>query len=279
MRFSLPMRAFALAVLLAAPSFLPACKGCGAGEGAGDAGSGAAAAPVPAPAGLVVEGTLAEPNLLWTSLQKGVGGVVSLLPRTLGGLVTALGSIDPALSPEIDGARPAYGVVATTAAGPSTVGYAAAVKLTDERRVRARLFEGNEARYSGKDVAGMTLLVPKGGGTLPVVAAVAPGGFLVLARSEGDLAALGPYAHRTLPSRPCRQALSTSRAPRSPVPARGSAPCGARSVTRRRSKRSARGKRTEAARPTSPILAPSSRRRTRSCATPSVSRAGSSAPR
>lgn len=184
--------------LLGLLGLFPACRGCGAGEGAGDAAV-TVAAPVPAPEGLLAEATLADPNLFWTGLQKGVGGVIALLPRTLGGLVTSLGGIDPGLATEIEGGQRAYAVAAATPAG---FGYAAAVKLGDERRARARLFEGNESRYVGKDVAGMTLLVPKGGGTLPVVAAVAPGGFLVLARSEADLAGLGPYVHRTLPTRP-----------------------------------------------------------------------------
>jgi len=150
---------------------------------------------VPAPEGVWLEGAVYDPNGMWNKVQKGVAGILSLLPPTVGGLVTALGSVDSALSLEVDGTSPAYGVASGT-------GYAVAVKLNDERRARALLFEGQAAKYTGRDVAGMTLLTPKGGGSMAASAALAHGGYLVLARNEAELSRLGPYVYRTLPTHP-----------------------------------------------------------------------------
>src|SRR5438105_4605610 len=122
--------------------------------------SSAAEAPVPAPDGLLAEGTFSTPNASWGKVQRGVGGYVGILPSTLGGLVTTATGLDPTLGPEIDGNAPAY--VAVADAGGHAA-WAIAVKLVDARRARGGLVDGDAARYTARDAAGLTELVPKAG--------------------------------------------------------------------------------------------------------------------
>ncbi|WP_394827011.1 hypothetical protein [Pendulispora albinea] len=192
---------FCLACLVSLFMALAGGLGCKKSDATPDAGQ-VAEPPVPAPEGLLAEAVVVDPNGSWGKVQRGTGGALSLMPMTLGGLVTSLASLDPALGPEIDGTGPAFGALAAGPSGMESIGYAIAVHLLDERRTRGTLFEGPNARYAGRDAAGLTLLVPKAGAPLPVAIALARGGFLVLARNEADLARLGPYVARTLPARP-----------------------------------------------------------------------------
>jgi hypothetical protein len=188
--------AIASAMLAAAAS----CSKCGSKDE--PAATTVTEAPVPAPDGLLGDIYLGSPNGSWTRLQRGVGGATGILPATVGGLIALGFGIDPVFAGEIDGAAPAFGVVA---GDPSDPGWALAVRLYDVRRARGLMVDGDTARFTARDVAGMTELVPKGGA--PAAAsgaglALTRGGFLVVARSSADLARLGPYASRTLPSRP-----------------------------------------------------------------------------
>ena len=184
---------------------LASCSACGKSDAAADAAA-SIDPPVPAPEGLLAEVVVIDPNGSWGKMQRGTGGAISLMPMTLGGLVTSLASLDPSLGPEIDGTAPAFGAVATGPSGMESVSYALAVHLLDERRTRGTLFDGPNARYTARDAAGMTLLVAKGGAgaapVSPVAAAISRGGYLLVARNEAELTRLGPYVARTLPARP-----------------------------------------------------------------------------
>src|SRR5262249_54437377 len=127
-------------------------------------------------------------------------GGFGILPATLGGVVCAFGGLDPTLGPEIDGGAPVVGVVATGDGG--AFGWALAMKLVEPRRAKDVLVGAETARYSPKPAGTMTELAPKGGGSLPVAVAIASGGYLVIARDEADLVRLGPYAYRTMPTKP-----------------------------------------------------------------------------
>ena len=165
--------------------------------------------PVSAPARLLVEAFVSSPNALWTRVQRGVGGAAMLLPSTFAGLLCTLAGLDPAVAFEVDGAAPAFIVLADEAGGGETTfdalpPFAVAMKLLDSRHTRNTVFGGDGAapagRYASKDVGGMHMLVPKNG-PASYGAAITAGGYLVVARSEADLARLGPYAYRTLPTK------------------------------------------------------------------------------
>ncbi|MDB4996613.1 MAG: hypothetical protein JWM74_4045 [Myxococcaceae bacterium] len=190
----------ALALSLLASSACGSCKTDDASSNEVDAAAFAAEPPVPMPEGLVAEATLLDPNPFWGKLQKGVGGALGILPMTLGGLVCAFAGIDPSLGPEIDGTAPAYGVVAE-GGGPGEASWAVAVKLVEPHKAKILLVESENARYQAKTERGMTVLTSKG---LPLHAALAlgNGGWLIVARNPDDLLRLGPYVHRTLPTRP-----------------------------------------------------------------------------
>jgi hypothetical protein len=189
----------ALALSFLASSACGSCKSDDASTEV-DAAVFAAEPPVPAPEGLVAEATLLDPNPFWGKLQKGVGGALGILPMTLGGLVCALGGIDPSLGPEIDGTTPAYAVVAE-GGGPGEASWAVAMKLVEPHKARILLVDSENARYQAKVERGMTILTSKG---LPlhVAMALGNGGWLMIARTPDDLLRLGPYVHRTLPTRP-----------------------------------------------------------------------------
>ncbi|HWL85992.1 MAG TPA: hypothetical protein VNO21_09330, partial [Polyangiaceae bacterium] len=177
--------------------------------------------PVPVPEGLLAEAVVLDPNASWGRVQRGTGGALALMPMNIGGLVTSLAALDPALGPEVDGAAPAFGAVAVGASGALATGdvsYACAVHLLDERRTRGTLFEGPNARYVAREAYGMTLvsLAPSAASAaLPMAIAVSHGGFLVAARNEADLGRLGPYVSRTLPGRTRPNAAMAIDIPRS----------------------------------------------------------------
>ncbi len=158
-------------------------------------------APVAAPDGLLADVFVATPNASWQRVQRGVGGTLGILPSTLGSLTCALAGLDPSLGAEIDGAALATGAIADD---PKDLAWALAMKIAEPRRARDVLFESETARYSPRPIAGggMLLLAPKGGGRLSLAVALAPGGYLVIARNEDDLSRLGPYAYRTVPTKP-----------------------------------------------------------------------------
>ena len=163
--------------------------------------------PVPAPDTLVAEVSVRGPDALWGRLQQGVGGPLGHLPQSLGGALATTAKLDLTVAGEIDGAAPAYAVIAHPG---STFSWVAALRLRDVEHARATLLGGKQPRFSGRIAdGGLTVLGPPGAGdlhdgasTLPYMLALSPLGYLVVARSEADLVTLAPYATRTLPARP-----------------------------------------------------------------------------
>jgi len=143
---------------------------------------------------------MATPNASWTKLQRNIGGAAGLLPASAGGIVCAVAGLDPFVASEIDGAAPIYGVVA---GDPANAGFIIAMKLLDLRKARTVLVDGETARFTPKEDAGVTELVPKGQPSgAPVVVGLSPNGYVLVARRSEDLAKLAPYVTRTLPKRP-----------------------------------------------------------------------------
>jgi len=157
--------------------------------------------PVPAPEGLVAEACMRGPDALWGRLQHGIAGPLAELPPTIGGVLAAGAALDLTLAGEIDGAAPAYGVVARPGRIP---GWLAALKLRDLEHARASLLGGKKPRFSGRTADGglVVLGASPQKPPLPYLLALSPLGYLVIASSEADLVTLAPYATRTLPTRP-----------------------------------------------------------------------------
>ncbi len=130
--------------------------------------------PVDAPAGLVAEAILATPDATWKKAQTAIGGFVLLAPPTFGGILGAAAHM-PALQNIVDGASPAYAVAGE---GGRWV-------------VAAHVVTPSLARSTLADAG-----APEG-------SCVRQAGNFVLVGSDCDaVATLGPYAHRTLPTKP-----------------------------------------------------------------------------
>jgi hypothetical protein len=185
-----------------------ACGSCGhrtEGAGTKDAAVAAAFPPVPMPDGLVAEGWVRAPDALWSRLQNGVSGAVALLPPETGSLVCAGVGLDARLAPLVDGKSTAYFAVAD--APGEGFAWAAAVPLKDSQGARALLLGSDASAYAARTENGMQVLA-RTGRPLDAAAAIAPAtalagqGWLVVARDDADLARLGPYAWRTMPTLP-----------------------------------------------------------------------------
>lgn len=201
-----------VAALLALGS--AACKKCGA-QTEEDASVMAVEPPVPVPDGLIADLYVGSPNLTWQKLQRVVGGPAGILPTSIGGILATVAGLDPALGAEVDGASPAFGAIVGS---PSDPHWALAFRLTDVRRARSALFDGETARFAPKESAGLTLLVGKyDGKTPPFPQALSRGGYLLVAPATADLEMLGPYVSRTLPQRPLPEGAITADLPRSSV--------------------------------------------------------------
>jgi hypothetical protein len=192
--------AFAIAALIAVAS-TTACRKCG--ETPSDDPVQTMKPPAPplaAPSDLLAELVAGTPNASWGKLQRGIGGAVGILPASAGGILCAVAGLDPFVASEIDGAAPAYGVVAGDPANP---GFVLALKLLDLRKARGLLVDGDTSRYSAREAGGVTELLPKGRESAASVAlGLSPDGYFLIARRSEDLVQLAPYATRTLPKRP-----------------------------------------------------------------------------
>jgi len=179
---------------------LSACGSCGSrtsGAGTADAAVAGALPPVPQPDGLVAQGWVRAPDALWARVQNGVSGAVALLPPDVGSLVCAAVGLDPKLAPLVDGKAASY-FVAADAAGEG-LAWAAAIPLKDAQGARALLLGSDASAFTARTEGGMQVLA-RSGKPLEAAAAIAGPSWLVVARNEADLARLGPYAWRTMPT-------------------------------------------------------------------------------
>jgi hypothetical protein len=156
-------------------------------------------APVPAPGTLIAEGTLRDPDAFWSRVHKGGGSALSQVPQSAAGAILAWAGGDPALASLVSGASPFE--IALGDAPDAGVAFAIAMKLSDPQAVRHALVEGKTAHYRAETLDGMTHLVPGEDANLRVALAVSSSGYLVVASTVSDLATLGAYAARTLPTK------------------------------------------------------------------------------
>ncbi len=154
---------------------------------------------VPAPAALVAEVAIPTPNATWAKLQRSIGGAVGILPSSFGGLVATLTGLELGFADEVDGAAPAYAAIGAPTAEGAAVSFVIAAKVVEMRRVRAFLLGGDTSKLKARDEGTLTYLT---GPTKDYAMALTASGYLLVGGSEADIAALGPYAYRTLPKRP-----------------------------------------------------------------------------
>ncbi len=147
--------------------------------------------PVPAPPSMIAEAVAGTPDATWRKAQTAIGGVVLLAPPTFGGVLGAIARV-PALSILVDGGSPAYGVVGGGGA------WVIAAHVVSAQRARGTL-EG-DPQSGGLAVAGHA-------GTIDLMQAQGAwlglaGGWVLVGSDRAAVESLGPYAYRTLPTRP-----------------------------------------------------------------------------
>jgi hypothetical protein len=157
--------------------------------------------PVPTPDGLLAEAWVRTPDATWAQVQQDVSGVVALLPPSAAEAMAALAGLDPRVARFVDGRSTWFAVVAS-GASPTDVAWAAALPLADPALAAAALLDASDAQggatLAAHSVAGMRVLGADAGS--PQILALA-GPWLVIASGEADLARLGPYAYRTMPTK------------------------------------------------------------------------------
>jgi hypothetical protein len=191
--------------IAAAAALAPGCGSCGKPSPGVTVEAGVSTPPpVPAPDGVIAQAWVRAPDALWARVQAGVSGAAGLLPADVGSLLCAATGLDAAVGPLVDGKAGAYVVVADgSGAAGSALAWAAAVPLEDGPRVASLLLlppDASAPRYTSRDEQGMRVLT-RTGHPMPVSVALAQG-WLVVARTDADLARLGPYAWRTMPTLP-----------------------------------------------------------------------------
>lgn len=156
-------------------------------------------APIAAPSTLTAEGALREPDALWRRFRRGSGAAAGGLPDTAAGAVMAWAGADPSLAPLVRGDSPFY--VALGDAAEGGLAYALAMKLAKPDAVRSALTEGDASQFQVEQSDGLLRLVARQGVPSTLGVALSATGYLVVASSPADLATLGGYAARTLPTK------------------------------------------------------------------------------
>ena len=155
--------------------------------------------PVPAPAGLVAELFIPAPETLWNKLRIVVGGGSVFLPKGFGALVATVFGLPITAAGEVDTEVPVLGALVDL--GPEKEPLAAvAIHVRDGGRFVDQLTLGDGARFRARadEASGMKVL-GLATGTSPYALAVL-GNYLVVAKTEAALLAVGPYVVRTMPT-------------------------------------------------------------------------------
>jgi hypothetical protein len=159
--------------------------------------------PIPAPEGHLADLFVPAPDAMWTKARALVGGPAAFFPQSFGALAATLLKLPVAVAAEIDGAVPVIGASLKKAPAPAQAAIAIHVKAGG--RFLDQLTKGPDARFTSKldETSRINVITAKSEtpGAVPPVAMGVLGNYLVLALNPVDLAAVGPYVVRTLPSR------------------------------------------------------------------------------
>jgi len=150
--------------------------------------------PVEAPKNLVAEAVVATPDAIWHKAQTAVGGFLVLAPPTLGGVLAAYVG-EPELAASVDGSLPAY-----AALGEGDWVIAAHVASASRARELLLGAEASAPRFAPEAKAGaLEILRPESPSGAWIGLSRA---FILVAPDRRSLEELGPYAYRTLPTKP-----------------------------------------------------------------------------
>jgi hypothetical protein len=157
--------------------------------------------PVPAPAGLVAELVLARPNATWARIRDVIGGPLKFMPASYPMLVASMLGLPPAVAEQIDADVPTLGAATSDGSSETPV---LAIHVKDGKQVELALTSGPDARFTAKPdtPSGVTLLEPKPGQTALAASLGVTGNYLLVAYAPDGLLKVGPYAARTLSTRP-----------------------------------------------------------------------------
>ena len=160
--------------------------------------------PIPAPAGHLADLFVPSPDAAWTKARALVGGPAAFFPQSFGALAATMLKLPVTVAAEIDGAVPVIGASLKNGAAPAQAAIGIHVKAGG--RFVDQLTKGPDARFTSKldETSRITVLTTKSEtpGAVPQVAMGVLGNYLLVALTAADLAAVGPYVVRTLPSRP-----------------------------------------------------------------------------
>lgn len=174
------------------------------GDSGSGSGSGETTAPIvvaPAPQDLALECVLPAPDATWTKARTEIGGMAAFLPTTAGGLVAVSLHFPLTVSEAIDGRVPA--VCAATLAKDSDVARGVlGVHLRWPDRLLDGLTKGADAKFNVRTDTTAQMQVLEARDPKDATAAIGViGNYLLIAQRPEDLAAIGPYVARTMPSR------------------------------------------------------------------------------
>lgn len=158
----------------------------------------AAEPPIPPPPNVLAELTLGTPDDTWKAVQSLIGGPAMLAPPTFGGLLFA--QADATLGDKIDTKLPVFGLAVGDPDGVRLV-WCAHAKQGAFASLRSALADADNAKFkaAGSEQS-IDVLEPLG--TAKRVIGLAHGDYVLFATSRADIAAFGPYAYRTLPTKP-----------------------------------------------------------------------------
>ncbi len=162
--------------------------------------------PVAVPLNVIAEFTMSTPDETWKTLQTTLGGAAALAPPTIGGLMLASVGTDSSL-PGLDTTQPVYGLFVggiDTAEARRTV-WCLHATPTGIASLRSALAESDTAKLkaSGSEQS-IEVLEPKSG-SKPRFVGLAHGNFVIFAASREDIGNFGPYAYRTMPTKPVQK--------------------------------------------------------------------------
>lgn len=145
--------------------------------------------PVPRPPGVLADFRISDPHRTWQTLQRGVGGIVAVLPSTWGALMLSLVGFDPTWGDWIDGTETAFGVVLGSLEAPDVV---VAAKIRDRTNLEQRIRKSALPK-DVREIDGL-VVVARGQAALGL-----GGGYVLASTSAKALVDAGPYVYRTLP--------------------------------------------------------------------------------
>lgn len=155
---------------------------------------------------MLVEVAFTTPDETWKSVQAMIGGPAMLAPPTVGGLFVGA---DPITADKLDTKLPVFALVVGTKDDQRIV-WCAHARANALPALKSGFTDSDTAKFK---VAGaeqsIDVLEPKG--TDKRVIGLAHGDFVLFASTRADLASFGPYAYRTLPTKPLpKSAMSAS---------------------------------------------------------------------